>query len=259
MSLSYEVKDGELIVRIKAPHPQVLPFYPTYDTKLPSPLAVEDYRRADNACGHTQRAFLNYWGIRSFIETDGTLGLEIGSGGVHDAFCLATDIVVSGESPVYGGKYENVQMRLSADDFSMFGTDTFSCVISNHVVEHIPCSQLKKPYGYPAWGSTYFAYLNSPQGKFHLRCNGREITKIIDDHWLRIVKPGGYIAGIFPDEGAAIEGGSSVFYQDPSHQHAWTAEGFMKNVIRELKTPIEIVEFDTFKNHFSTNFVLKKK
>ena len=241
---SYTVVDGELIIRIPAPHSQVLPFYPTYDPDNKSPLAIEDYSRPDNVCGHTQRAFLNYWGIQSFLET-GLLGLELGSAGVADLFCLTTDHIATGQAPIYGGHYQGVQLALDATDLSQFGSNSFGCVINNHLVEHLPCKLSVRP-------------ALSQEGKYHLACPGTELIDIFDQHWLRIIKPGGYLCMIIPDERPARKVNSSTLYYDQSHQHFFFPEEFKRNIIDQLKTPVEIVKFDTLKNEFSFETVLRK-
>ena len=241
---SYTVVDGELIIRIPAPHPQVLPFYPTYDPDNKSPLAIEDYNRPDNVCGHTQRAFLNYWGIQSFLET-GVLGLELGCGGVHDAFCLATDHIATGEAPVYGGHYDNVQLVVDATDLSRFGANTFGCVINNHLVEHLPCQK--------AWKGM------TQEEKYNVACSGAELIRIFDEHWLRVIKTGGFLALIMPDERPARKVNSSTLYYDQSHNHFFFPETFKSNILDKLKTPVEIIKFDTLRNNFSFDVVLQKK
>ena len=66
-----------------------------------------------------------------------------------------------------------------------------------------------------------------------------------------------YIANT--DNKAAIDGGSHVFHQDPSHVHAWSAEEFHRNVLTQIMSLVDIVEYDTFSNHFSFNLVLRKR
>ena len=242
---TYEIKDGELIIRMPAPHQQVLPFYPTYDPDNKSPLVVEQYSRPDNCCGHTQRALLNYWGIRSFLET-GLLGLELGSAGVSDMFCLATDHIATGQAPAYGGSYEGVQLALDATDLSQFGSNSFGCVINSHLVEHLPCDRF-------SLGSSM-----TQEGKYHLACPGIELVDILDQHWLRVIKPSGYLCMIIPDERPARKVNSSTLYYDQSHQHFFFPEEFKKNIIDQLKTQVEIIKFDTLRNGFSFEVVLRK-
>lgn len=66
-------KEGDVLVpylnlKVRAPHPQVLNAYPSYDPDDPAPGVVTDYGNPLNVCGHTQRGLLNYWGIISFEE-----------------------------------------------------------------------------------------------------------------------------------------------------------------------------------------------
>ena len=232
-----------LNLKVRAPHPQVLPFYPSYDPDKKSPLAVEDYRKADNCCGHTQRALLNYWSIRAFVET-GESSLELGSAGVHDIFCLATDHISTGEVPVYGGKYSGIQLHTDATDLSRFGPDSFGAVLNNHLCEHLPCNRIRE-------GATQ-------EEKYQFQCDGSEIAKFLDG-WMRVIKPGGFLIMVMPDERPARVVNSSTLFYDPSHMHAFEPDGFMKNVLLNLKTPFEIVKYDTLQNNFSFDVILRKK
>lgn len=71
--------------------------------------------------------------------------------------------------------------------------------------------------------------------------------------WIRIVKSKGYLAIIMPDE--KFEGVKS----DPDHKVSYSAESFKEEVLSQIEDLVEIVEFDTFKNNFSFNVVLRKK
>lgn len=73
--------------------------------------------------------------------------------------------------------------------------------------------------------------------------------------WLRIVKPNGIIALVLPD---AKYGGAD---QDPNHKASFSAQEFKTQILEPLVEEgiTEIIEFDTFKNNFSFNVVLKKK
>ncbi len=243
---SYEIKDGELIIRMPAPHSQVLPFYPSYDPDNKSPGIIEDYSNPNNVCGHTQRALLNYYGIKAFLET-GALGLELGSAGVSDLFCLVTDHIASGETTAYGGTHQGVQLAVDATDLSQFGSNSFGCVINSHLVEHLPCKYL--PPSAPC----------SQEDRYAFACSGMELVDILDNHWFRIIKPMGYLCMILPDETPARKVGSSTLFYDQSHQHYFFPHTFRMNILDQLKTPFETVKFDTLRNGFSFEAVLRKK
>ena len=70
--------------------------------------------------------------------------------------------------------------------------------------------------------------------------------------WIRIVKPGGILAIVMPD---AAYGPTN----DPDHQEDYSAAGFKREVLSTVTEVVDVLEFDTFNNHFSVNVVLKKK
>lgn len=241
----FRVVGNRLRIEIEAPHQQVLPFFPTYDPHNPAPDIIIDYRDSGNCTGHQQRAFMNYWAIRSFVESNGGIGLDAGGAGVIHPACLSFDLCGNEPHPTYHGPYSNVQVKGDASDLSMFLDNSFSCILSLHLIEHLACFRLRGD--------------ETAEEKIKLACPGREIGDILRYHWLRVLKPGGYLASIIPDNKAAVDGGSHVFHQDSSHAHAWSADEFRRTVLSQVLDLVEMVEFDTFDNHFSFNLVLKKK
>lgn len=118
--------------------------------------------------------------------------------------------------------YNNVchpQMVLRGDVRLPFENESFSLVLANHVVEHLEGDVVE-----------------------HLR------------DWIRVLKPTGMLAIVLPDQAY-----NDVLKMDPSHLHAWTAQQFYAEVISKLINITDIVEFDTFKNNFSYNAVLRKR
>lgn len=243
-------EDGQYkmdLIGLSAFHPQVLPFYPSYDTNKPSVDVVEKYSRADNCCGHTQRSFLCYWGLRAFIE-HGVISLELGSAGVTTPMALSLDIVGNNETPQYGGVMSGVHFKGDGADLSMFGTGSFSAVLSSHYLEHAKCAHLR---GH-----------ESPQERSLINCSGVELLDTFRNQWLRVIKPGGYFCAIFPEEGVARRAGHSVFQEDPlHHQHAFEANRFHHDIIIPLINAglVELIQFNTFQNEFSTELVLRVK
>ena len=225
-------------------HKQVLPYFQRYRYYDPVPGTIVDYRSHDNVTGHQQRAFMCYWAMVSFIESNGGIGLDLGGAGVHHLACLSFDLCGNETHPVYGGQYTGVHVKGDASDLSMFLDNSFSCILSLHLIEHLPCIKLI--------GN------ETAEEKIKINCSGKEIVDIIRYHWLRVLKPGGYIASIMPDNRAAMDGGSHVFHQDQSHNHAWSAGEFRDNVLGKIEDQADIIEYDTFANHFSFNLVLKK-
>lgn len=240
----FHINGHEVVLRISAPHEQVLPYFPSYDVRLPAPGTIVDYRNPANVTGHQQRALLVYWSLVAFTETGG-IGLDLGGAGVPHPACLSLDLVAGEqEHPIYGGKYTNVHIKGDASDLSMFCDNSFSIVLSNHLIEHLPCTRLKGG--------------EIAEEKIAIGCSGEEIADIISGHWLRVLKPNGYLVSIIPDEASAREAGSSVFYQDVSHCHAWTPQSFFENVVKKFADRIEIISFNTLKNNFSFELVCRK-
>ena len=257
---SIEFEDDEIVLRIKKPHPQVLPFYPTYDITKPSPLAVEDYTRVDNCVGHTQRSWIVYWSLRAFIESGGMISCDIGSAGVQHPGCLSVDAVGTGEVPEYNGIMNGVQIKAEASRLNLFGSNSFSCVLSNHLIEHLsPC------YKYEGWLANHFdgdrAHISPKDAlsvKKMLQCDGEELISIIRNQWLRIVRPGGYVGFITPDNDVAVRNGMTSFDYDFSHQHALGGVAFCALLERELKNEVEVIEANTLSNNFSFNWICRK-
>jgi predicted SAM-dependent methyltransferase len=67
--------------------------------------------------------------------------------------------------------------------------------------------------------------------------------------WLRVLKLGGKIAIVMPDK-------RCPYYKDPSHVSECTPQEFLA-VLQRLEN-IQIIEFNSLKNHFSFNAVIEK-
>ena len=241
----FKIENNYLGLFLSHPHTQVLPWFPNYDYRNPVPGTIIDYRDGNNVVGHQQRAFMCYWAIRSFIESDGGIGLDAGGAGVAHPACLSLDLCGNEAHPVYGGQYTGVHVKGDAADLSMFLDNSFSCIISNHILEHLNCIKLK--------GN------ETPEEKIKLACSGREIIDVLIYHWLRVLRPSGYLASIIPDNRPSEESGSNVFYQDSSHQHSWRANDFWQTIVSPILKYVEVISFDTLKNNFSFELVCRKK
>ena len=67
--------------------------------------------------------------------------------------------------------------------------------------------------------------------------------------WLRVLKLGGKIAIVMPDK-------RCPYYKDPSHVSECTPQEFL--VVLQRLENIQIIEFNSLKNHFSFNVVIEK-
>jgi len=107
----------------------------------------------------------------------------------------------------------------SRDDLKQFEDNKFNLIVSSHVIEHLSC----------------------------------DIEQLFRKEWLRILKPGGIIAGILPDSRYG-----DVMSYDPEHKQCWTAHEF-RALLEKMGDVLELMEIDTLNNNFSFNFVVKKR
>ena len=240
----FYLEDDRFHLDIPAFNQQVVGYFPQYDLASMTQGAVVNYDKSNNITGHQQRSWLCYYASRSFVEQR-IISIDLASAGVNMPFCLSTDIVGNKERPFYGGIMSGVQIKIDANDLSIFGDDSFGAVLGNHCLEHMHCNKLK--------GN------ETQEDKLAISCNGAELADLLDNHWLRIIRPGGYLAQIFPSEVPCRRVNSSSLFHDPTHNHFLFPDTFKRMVLDRLKTPVEIIEFDTLNNNFSINLALRKK
>lgn len=114
----------------------------------------------------------------------------------------------------------NMQINCeSHEDLKQFEDNEFNLILSNHVIEHL----------------------------------SSDIEQLFRKEWLRILKPGGIIAGVIPDEQY-----NNTMAFDPEHKQCWTAHEF-RALLEKMGDVLELIEIDTLNNHFSFNFVVKKR
>lgn len=208
-----------------------------------TPGACIDYTKVPNVVGDQQRAWMIDKCLMAFTESAGIPGVEFGSAGVQMPGALSTDMIGSGETPAYGGPIFGVHLKLDASKKLPFATDSFSFVMASHVIEHLPCTII------PA---------SSPEEeKIRIACPGLEIIPILRE-WIRVIRPGGYLCLIFPDDGAARAGGSSTFYHDKTHAHSWDAHAFYRDILEPLLPTMELIEYNGFNNRFSVSVLGRK-
>jgi methyltransferase family protein len=195
----------------------LLEFFPDYDYRRPFQPERVVFSRPDNITGHQQRALNVWWAIEQCGKTGG-VGLELGSGGVHTPWCLSTDAYATSDHPVYGGACRP-HMALSAHQRLPFEDGSFSLVLANHVVEHLP----------------------------------GDVPAILRD-WVRVLKQGGVLAVVLPDQTYV-----DVLAIDKDHKQAWTAQQFREQVLVPLGDVVDVLSFDTFKNNFSFDAVMRKR
>jgi predicted SAM-dependent methyltransferase len=236
-----------LFLKMEPPHQQVLPYFPQYDTRQSPPGICLDYSNPENVVGHQQRAFVVYWALRAFVESGGCPGIDGGGAGVFSPGCINVDLYGNTEKNAYESTHDaGVHIRADCTQLDDFQTDSFSCFLASHVVEHFPCATLPAVTPWPE--------------RAHKKCPGSELIEGLRKNFIRIVRPTGYICLIIPDEEKSLKlWGVSTLELDKTHQHAWTADTFFHNILVPLTDEVDILEYDTFDNNFSINCVLRKK
>lgn len=234
----------DLILRIKALHPQVLPFFPEYRLDKPAPGIDLSYSSPTNCVGHQQRSLMCTYALRGFIESGGLPGVDIGSAGCSNIGCVTTDIYGNGETPNYGGVMSGVNVKCDMNDLSIFESNSFSYLLANHSLEHGRCR---------------FLHPQVPQDvRYQYNCNGAELEDLLRRHWVRVVRSGGYLCIICPDERYAEAQNSSILFGDPDHKHRTSPQMF-EPILDRMKDVVEVLSLDTLNNEFSFEICLKKK
>ena len=241
-----KTEDGEefLEIRMLAPHQQATPYFYNYDPSRPKPGTELNYSDPTNVVGHLQRCFICYWALRGFTELGGTVGADLGGSGVLTPGCISVDYIGTGEKPNYGGTMVGVSIKADAEKLAHhgFGANCFSSVVSNHLIEHLSC--------------LYCPPNKTPQERKAINCDGAEIRHVIQS-WVTLLKSGGYVAAITPDEKFMEGTGSSFLYIDDTHRHAFDSRTFRELILDKLQG-IEIIEYANFNNNFSFEWVIRK-
>lgn len=243
-----EERDGEqvLVIEMRAPHQQVTSFFKDYDITQLLTNATVKYSSSQNVTGHQQRSLLQYYILKAFVESNGYPVADCGGGGVQHPGSISIDWIGTGEEPAYGGTYENVNIKTDASKLENFGSNSYSGVVSLHLAEHLPCVYYSDP--------TKISW----QEKVKLNCLGLELANTIRNVWLRIVRPGGYILMIIPDDDEFRKNGSSVLAIDHTHTHAYGSSTFKKLILDSLSDVCKLIQYNTLDNEFSFEAVLQK-
>ena len=208
--------------------------FPRFDYRKPAPGVVVDYRSADNKVGHQQRCFTAWWALHECSHLD--LGLDIGSPRGLTPLCIAIDKFCDGKNPhpVYGGM-ASADVVGEGSDLSMFPSRTFPYICSNHSLEHMPGTDM-------------------------------DIVEMLL-RWLDLLRPGGVLALVIPDSDWF-----DVLGSDPDHKprggpprwgrpdSSWGHSDFPERVLDAVlgRSGAQLLEYDTFQNHFSFNVVVRK-
>src|SRR6266702_5853846 len=218
---------AELSMSSKYPfHEEVQKYFPDFDYTKPAgdPNVLCDMSHPENKVGHQQRAFSVFWALKQCGPLD--LGLDLGSHRGLTPYCIHVDRYYdnANEHPFYGGKAP-ADVIADANSLSAFPSNTFPLVMSSHSLEHM--------------GTTG---------------DDKDIAHLLAAHWVRVLRPGGVLAMIIPDNDAF-----DVLPSDKDHKHAWGASDFEARILDRVSDLVEVVEFNTFKNMFSFDVVLRKR
>lgn len=204
-----------------------------------------DMRNRDNMVGHQQRAFSVYWALKTCGPLD--LGLDVGSSRGMTPYCIHVDKFGDGKPhPIYGGGAYRSDVLGDASSLSVFPSDTFPLVVSNHSLEHMP--------GFPGMPWTVEAQAAAGLHTALQQANDRTIVTTLRTEWLRVLRPGGILAMCIPDNDHF-----DVMGCDKDHKHAWGASNFEARILNHLSDLADRIEYNTLDNHFSFDVVLRKK
>jgi hypothetical protein len=177
-----------------------------------------------NKVGHQQRAFSVWWALETCGPLD--LGLDIGAHRGLTPFGIHLDKFYDNKNahPFYGGVTGADVVADGTKLHDLLPPSTFPCIGSNHSLEHMPV-------------------------------NGDAGTVELLKGWMSLLRPGGILAMVVPDNDWW-----DVMSSDRDHKNAWGARNFRPRVLDAVlrDTGATLVEYDTLDNHYSFNVVVRK-
>lgn len=217
-------------------HPQACEFFPDFNYRVCNGdrnIICRMDSGANNKVGHQQRAFSVWHALETCGPMD--LGLDLGSSKGMTPYCVHVDLFGDGrEHPFYGGVYQADVVWDAAKAHEVFPANTFPFISSNHSLEH-------------------------------MKVGGDAGIVDVLSGWLRLLRPGGVLAMIIPDNGWF-----DVMGCDKDHSHAWSAAerpgpgrpvaDFRPRILDPLlaRGGVQLVDYNTLDNHFSFDVVLRK-
>jgi len=237
-------------------------YFPKFDYANPvgDRAVLCDMSNPDNKVGHQQRAFTCYWAMKFCGPLD--LGLDLGSARGLTPYCIHVDKFATGEPHPHYESKDPTWSDVIGDmaDLSVFPKNAFPYVCSNHSLEHVDVSRflghvVPRPVAgqkrditdearrnwislYPRWRDAY----------------DKALVDVMRTQWLRVLRPGGHLAIVVPDNGSF-----DVLGCDSDHRHAWNPAQFKEGILDRLADVCDVVELDTLKNKFSFNVLLRKR
>lgn len=201
--------------------------YPDFDYRKPAGdrSVWHDMRNPQNQVGHQQRAFTVWHAIEMCGPTD--MGLDLGSPKGLTPFCAHIDVFGDGRvHPFYGGGAYKADIAWDATRIhEIVPSESLPHIASNHSLEHMPA--------------------NGDSG----------IVEVLK-RWISLLRGGGTIAMIIPDQDAF-----DVLASDKDHKHAWGHSDFRRRVLDQVlaEANCELLDYNSFQNNFSFDVVMKKR
>ena len=174
-----------------------------------------------------QYAFANWWALSTCSPID--LGIDIGSARGVTSYCISVDLYGTGSiHPLYSAVNKvpyHSDIVTCMTKLSMFPSNTFPYICSNHSLEHMPST-------------------NGDAG----------VVDVLRNEWLRILRKDGILSILIPDQAFM-----DVLAVDKDHKHAWSHIDFKDRILDPIRDLTDLVEYNTLNNNFSINAVLRKK
>ncbi len=196
--------------------------FPAYDYHNGNNQHLCDYRVKNNRQYVTMQiqCFPYYWAIKQCADS-GEIGLSLGTPNLP--YCLTVLPEKDKGGHVF---HQPTSVHL------VFEPESFPLLICSAALPALPCTGIRGT------------------------CVGSELTSTIR-RWLTLLKPGGILAAILLDERYAKEAGGSLL-EISSFRHTWSAQRFLRYVLEPLGAESNLEEYDTLKNNFAFDVVLRK-
>ena len=212
---------------------EVQNFFPEFDYNAPvgDRSVLCNFNNPKNAVGHQQRAFSIFWALKQCGPLD--LGLDLGSHRGLTPYCMHIDLYYGNGKPhpfydtarSYWTEETCADIVCDASQLTPFPNNVFPLVTSNHSLEHMPGDD-------------------------------EAIINMLCDQWLRVLRTGGILAMVIPDNDCF-----DVLASDKDHKNAWGHTDFQWRILDKVlsRGQATLIEYNTLLNNFSFNVVLRKK
>lgn len=203
----------------------LLDLFPNYEYWNPTEPWRIDYRRSNTIAPQQIQAFHYYWATR--MGQNGHLGLSFFTPNLPHCLCVDSEYK------------SDVHCVLDPErNIEFFQQPRFALIVGSAAIPLLYCY------------SQYGPHAQQP-------CSGKEIIPILQE-WAKVLFPGGILIAAIIDNTHSFQQGWDL-QQKGGYRHVWTSAQFYDIILTKIDQTFEIVEFDTFHNHFAFNVVLKKR